>query len=96
VTSEGEIDAVIIEARTALGRSGPLAGAEARVPNRPGVYAIYGDATTWTELGLGEPSDPRPLYIGKAEGPNVRPSARLCSYYDARSSAQALRPCVAA
>jgi hypothetical protein len=37
------------------------------VPGRPGLYAIYGGATTWNELGLGEPPDGRPLYIGKAE-----------------------------
>jgi hypothetical protein len=37
------------------------------VPTRPGLYPIYGDAKTWMELGLGEPSDRRPLYIGKAE-----------------------------
>jgi len=67
VTSEAEIDAVVFEARAALERSGPLAGAEARVPNRPGLYAIYGEAKTWTELDLGELPDRRPLYIGKAE-----------------------------
>ena len=37
------------------------------VPGRPGLYAIYGDAKTWNELGLGMAPDGRPLYIGKAE-----------------------------
>lgn len=37
------------------------------VPNRPGLYALYGDATVWRELGLDSPPDERPLYVGKAE-----------------------------
>jgi hypothetical protein len=28
---------------------------------------MYGDADTWTQLGLGPPPDDRPLYVGKAE-----------------------------
>lgn len=36
------------------------------VPLRPGLYAIYGDEV-WEELGLGDPPDDRPLYVGKAE-----------------------------
>lgn len=35
--------------------------------NRPGLYALYGKACTWRELGLGDPPDGRPLYVGKAE-----------------------------
>jgi hypothetical protein len=57
----------VADARDALGRPGVLAGAEARVPNRPGLYAIHGDRQTWNELGLGDPPDARPLYVGKAE-----------------------------
>lgn len=60
-----ELDAVVDEARRALERARPPAGAD--VPGQPGLYAIYGDAKTWTELELGEPPDDRPLYIGKAE-----------------------------
>lgn len=41
-----------------------LAGA---VPDRPGLYAIYGDPSVWGSLGLGEPPDDRPLYVGKAK-----------------------------
>ena len=43
--------------------------AEARmgVPSRPGLYAVHGDHAVWENLGLGEPTDARPLYVGKAE-----------------------------
>lgn len=33
----------------------------------PGLYAIYGTRDIWVELGLREPPDSRPLYVGKAE-----------------------------
>lgn len=33
----------------------------------PGLYALYGDADVWRGLGLGDPADARPLYVGKAE-----------------------------
>lgn len=33
----------------------------------PGLYAIYGARDIWVELDLGEPTDDRPLYVGKAE-----------------------------
>ena len=62
-----DLASFVAQARSALERPGPLAGAEDRVPGRPGLYAIYGDATTWEELGLGQPSDDRALYVGKAE-----------------------------
>lgn len=45
----------------------PLKGAEDRVPSRPGLYAIHGGPGSWEALGLGEPPDERPLYVGKAE-----------------------------
>src|SRR5262245_24881024 len=38
-----------------------------RVPAEPGLYAIYGSAETWQQLGLCKPPDDRPLYVGKAE-----------------------------
>lgn len=41
--------------------------ARKHVPDQPGLYAIYGDPVAWTELGLGTPTDDRPLYVGKAE-----------------------------
>lgn len=37
------------------------------MPDKAGLYAIYGDRVTWEDLGLGEPPDERPLYVGKAE-----------------------------
>jgi hypothetical protein len=33
----------------------------------PGLYACYGSAATWKQLGLGTPREARPLYVGKAE-----------------------------
>lgn len=34
----------------------------------PGLYAVSGGLSVWSELGLGEPPDGRPLYVGKCEG----------------------------
>jgi hypothetical protein len=65
---EPDLASVQNEAREALfERRGPLDGAKDRVPNRPGLYAIFGDDRTWHDLGLGAPTDERPLYLGKAE-----------------------------
>jgi hypothetical protein len=61
------LDAIRCEASDALAQPRPLTAAESAVPARPGLYAIYADVATWNELGLGEPPDGRPLYIGKAE-----------------------------
>lgn len=59
----------IDEATAALAVSGTptIADAEADVPDLPGLYAIHGDAAIWRELGLGDPPDDRPLYVGKSE-----------------------------
>lgn len=35
--------------------------------SNPGLYAVFGSASTWNELRLGVPPDDRPLYVGKAE-----------------------------
>lgn len=59
-----EIETILAELSTS---PVPLDEAAAAVPNCPGLYAIYGDAATWLELGLGGPPDSRPLYVGKAE-----------------------------
>lgn len=48
-------------------RARPIIEVAAAMPNAPGLYAIYGSPDTWLELGLGEPPDGRPLYVGKAE-----------------------------
>jgi hypothetical protein len=45
----------------------PIAEAVERVPRRPGLYAIHAPAEVWAELGLGDPPDERPVYVGKAE-----------------------------
>lgn len=37
------------------------------VPNAAGLYAFHANSTAWVELGLGDPPDDRPLYVGKAE-----------------------------
>lgn len=47
--------------------SRPIAASEGHVPSVPGLYAIYGGADVWHELGLREPPDDRPLYVGKSE-----------------------------
>jgi len=44
-----------------------LIAARETVPDRAGLYAIYGATATWLQLGLDEPPDERPLYVGKAE-----------------------------
>lgn len=43
-----------------------------------GLYAVYGAASTWAELGLAEP-DGRPLYVGKADNLGRRlPKSHFC------------------
>jgi hypothetical protein len=54
-----------LEALAADGSTIP--DAQAHVPAAPGLYAVSGSASVWTELGLGDPPDDRPLYVGKAE-----------------------------
>ncbi|WP_336715560.1 GIY-YIG nuclease family protein [Arthrobacter sp. USHLN218] len=49
----------------------PVTRARGRIRPVPGLYAIYGDAEAWADLGL----DPQPgsaLYIGKSEDDLVR------------------------
>lgn len=56
------------EALQALTRDGTtIPQAEAHVPAAAGLYAVSGPPAVWLELGLGEPPDGRPLYVGKAE-----------------------------
>ena len=45
----------------------PIHEAKSSVPVQPGLYSVHGNATVWNELGLGEPPDDRPLYVGKSE-----------------------------
>lgn len=50
-----------------MGQHFAIAEAPRLVPAAPGLYAVHADPNVWHELGLGEPVDDRPLYIGKAE-----------------------------
>jgi hypothetical protein len=71
------VDATLPDALTAL--AGPRhdvdeltdSVAGARPPgsglDSPGLYAMYAEPPAWKQLGLGEPPDDRPLYVGKAE-----------------------------
>lgn len=43
-----------------------IAEAKRSVPPEPGLYAMHGDPSVWQRLGLGDPPDDRPLYVGKA------------------------------
>jgi hypothetical protein len=64
------VDATSADASALLALTGPrhsLAEASHHVPSEPGLYAIYGSAEVWAELGLDSPPDDRPLYIGKSE-----------------------------
>ena len=59
---------LVKEAITALGSPAVHVGKiDAREAGRPGLYAFYASASSWRQLGLGKPPDPRPLYVGKAE-----------------------------
>jgi hypothetical protein len=66
---DGELDAQVRDALAALSRASahPIAEIADRVPRRAGLYAIHAGADVWTEVGLGEAPDDRPLYVGKAE-----------------------------
>jgi hypothetical protein len=44
-----------------------IAEAERHVADVAGLYAIYGALEIWQQLGLGDPPDNRPMYVGKAE-----------------------------
>ena len=55
------------EAITAFsGEPWAILEAVSRVPNRPGLYAIFGDERAWRDLLL-DPAPESPLYVGKAE-----------------------------
>lgn len=50
--------------------SGPgfgLSEANQQVPAGPGLYSLYAIGPVWRQLGLGDPPDDRPLYVGKSE-----------------------------
>lgn len=64
----GVDDPLIEAAVAALSEPGrPLPEIEATVPATPGLYAVSGATDAWHALGLGDPPDARPLYVGKSE-----------------------------
>jgi hypothetical protein len=59
---------LVEEAARALSRPGVHVHAlDAGESAGPGLYAAHGSPAVWIKLGLGEPPDARPLYVGKAE-----------------------------
>ena len=59
---------LVTGAITALGGSAVhVSKIDTRQAGRPGLYAFYASASSWRQLRLGKPPDPRPLYVGKAE-----------------------------
>lgn len=57
-----------VDACTVLaGKQHTIADTEQHIGDIAGLYAIYGMASIWQQLGLGDPPDDRPLYVGKAE-----------------------------
>jgi hypothetical protein len=65
----GGLSAWAADAATALARAKAreVDRVATSVPPRPGLYAIHAAPAVWEELGLGAPSDLRPLYVGKSE-----------------------------
>lgn len=62
------LGALVADALEALlYKARPLADAMNFVPHQPGLYAFHGPTKVWHELGLGDPPDGRPLYVGKAQ-----------------------------
>lgn len=62
-----EAKAIAPQAMTALlGARHKFPDAFDRVPSKPGLYAIYGAAGVWAQLGI-EYRGEMPLYVGKAE-----------------------------
>jgi hypothetical protein len=64
VTSESVVAQALMNLAGARHR--PVEAA-ALIARRPGLYALYGEEPTWTELVLTPAFDGQPLYVGKAE-----------------------------
>ncbi|HVC07040.1 MAG TPA: hypothetical protein VND98_05590 [Solirubrobacterales bacterium] len=92
----GDFSAIAKAAAIALG--GPkftLVEAASHVDDKPGLYALHGEAAAWSELRLGDPPDERPLYVGKAEASLV--SRDLQTHFaDGRTGSSTLRRSLAA
>jgi hypothetical protein len=66
--------AAVLDALTAPRHS--LRDSLPTLPDRPGLYAIYGDEQAWDELRLGEATESLLLYVGKAEDSLVKRDIR--------------------
>lgn len=58
---------IAVALESLAGRRHARKDAAGLVPNRPGLYAFYGDDRAWSDLGLTRAYDGQPLYVGKAE-----------------------------
>jgi hypothetical protein len=82
----------VLEALSASAAS-PVARAD--VPGSRGLYAVHGAGSVWRDLGLGDPPDERPLYIGKAEDSLVARDIRT-HFSSGRTGSSTLRRSLAA
>jgi hypothetical protein len=73
----------------------PLPAAQLALPKSPGLYAIYGPPSTWSQLGLGNPENERPLYVGKSES-NLRDRDLRTHFGDGRTGSSTVRRSFAA
>lgn len=67
VSAEARVRASRGSARGAPRGSGAFDEVGTDQSAKPGLYAFYATVSTWNNLGLGDPPDDRPLYVGKAE-----------------------------
>lgn len=65
------------------------------VPESPGLYAVHAAPKTWVVLGLGDPPDGRPLYVGKAEDSLARRDIRT-HFSNGKTGSSTLRRSLAA
>jgi hypothetical protein len=68
--------------------------AEVSVPRVGGLYAVHGDTAGWHHLGLGDPPDDRPLYVGKAQRSLADRDIRT-HFCTGRTGSSTLRPSLA-
>ena len=72
-----------------------LVDAERQAPSTPGLYAVHSGSEVWTLLGLGDPPDDRPLYVGKSESSLADRDIRT-HFADGRTGQSTLRRSFAA
>lgn len=93
--TRGSADALAAILAALAGPGVRIAIASGSVPNGPGLYAIHGDPSVWIALGLGEPPDLRPLYVGKSES-SLRDRDLRQHFADGRTGSSTLRRSFAA